>query len=235
MIKMRLDSMKLDEFFENRQSPSGPPRRTARYGWQDTRVSFLAYLRQNMLLCIMAGLFLAGLLMGTLLVGNASENTRHALEVILGGYLEKRQTQSFFAIAVSSFSSTAIALLVLFFCGFCSISQVIIVALPFLKGLGYGFSLGAFYLQYGMQAAPYVLFVLLPGIVCSMLLLFYACKTSFLLSIRLLRAAITPSDKSERMRMQRYCIKYAFFTTVCAASAFLDACLFYQLSALFVL
>lgn len=197
--------------------------------------SLWRYLQKHLFICLTAVLFLAGLLTGTLLVGHASTDTREVLQIVLGGYLEQRQTQSFTAIALSTFSSTAVALLILFFCGFCSIAQLIILLVPLFKGLGYGFSLGACYAQYGLHAIPYVLLTLFPAMLLTSLLLLCACKTSFKLSMRMLHAAITPTEQSERFRMQRYCIKYGLYTGLCIAVSLLDALLSYQFGTLFVL
>lgn len=231
---MRMTEAEIQQILK-RKPELMPARMQSKGSAYRTAISWLQYLRGHLFICVAAALFLAGMLIGTLLVGHASNDTRDLLQIILGGYFEQRQTQSFTAIALSTFSATTVALLILFFCGFCSIAQFIILLVPLFKGLGYGFSFGACYAQYGLQALPYVLLTLFPAMLLNTMLLLFACKTSFVLSMRMLHAAITPSEQSERLRMKRYCVKYGFYTAICMVIALLDAVLSYQLGALFVL
>ena len=179
--------------------------------------------------------FLAGLLIGTLLVSRSGPDTRAALQVILGGYVERRQTLAFASIAASTFCSTFAALAVLFFCGFCTIAQIIIFAVPLFKGLGYGFSIGMLYAQYGTSAVRYVAFLLLPTMFLSTLLLILASRSSLRLSVTLLRSALVAPDENGSRRIKRYCVKYMIFIGICLLIALFDALLVTRFGGLFVL
>lgn len=187
-----------------------------------------AYVIENRVICIFAALFLLGMLAGALLVKRADGETKELLDLVLGSYLEKREVQSFAAIVASSFLSLFSMLIILFFCGFCTISQLIILAVPLFKGLGYGFSIGMLYAQNGISAMQYVLTMFFPSLLLGALLLIWAAKTSFLLSVRLLSMTITPSDKDERIQMRRYCLKYVFFLIFSIIIAFVDAIVVFQ-------
>ena len=100
--------------------------------------NIFSYFKDNPLLCIFAGLFLIGMLAGIVLLYHADGQLREWLHILLGGYLEKRYEQSFSQIAALSFGSSVFLLLILFFCGFCTISQPIILLLVLFRGLGYG-------------------------------------------------------------------------------------------------
>jgi hypothetical protein len=106
-----------------------------------------------------------------------------SLKIVLGGYIERRQTQAFVNIATSTFCSIFLSLLLLFFCGFCTISQPIIFAVPFFKGLGYGFSIGTLYAQHGVSVIRYVACLIVPVMFFSAMLLIIACRASLLLSV----------------------------------------------------
>lgn len=185
----------------------------------------IAYVRDNPLLCVFGALFLGGMLAGVPLLQGADGQLREVLRTLLGGYVEKRRVQPFAAIAASSFGAMALLLLILFFCGFCTISQPVTILLLVFRGLGYGFSIGGLYAEKGLAAAQYVFLLLYVPLVFNALLLICAARTSFLLSVRLLRSTMAPSDRDERYRMQRYCIKYFLYLVLCILAALLDAAL----------
>lgn len=195
--------------------------------------NIFSYFKDNPVLCIFAGLFLIGMLTGIVLLYYADGQLREWLHILLGGYLEKRHEQPFSQIAAVSFGSSVFLLLILFFCGFCTISQPIILLLLLFRGLGYGFSIGGLYAEKGTLAAPFVFSTLFLPMVLGAVLLICAAKTSFLLSLRLLRKTITPSEHDERVRMRRYCIRYFLYLIICLFTALLDAILSIQFAAFF--
>lgn len=193
------------------------------------------YIRDNPLLCVLAVFFLVGMLAGVLLLQNADGQLRDGLRLLLGGYIEKRRVQPFAALAASSFGATALMLLILFFCGFCTISQPVIFLLLLFRGMGYGFSIGGLYAEKGLWAAQYIFLLLFVPMLLGALLLICAARTSFFLSIRLFKKALTPSDQDERYRMQRYCVKYFLYLVLCICIALLDAALTVRFGTLFIL
>ncbi|MEM1483962.1 stage II sporulation protein M [Oscillospiraceae bacterium PP1C4] len=232
---MNLNTSDLDKMIkqktERRLSPLS--------GRQNFLRSFFPYFRGNLLNFSLGILFLAGVLIGTLLVSNASQETVETLKIILGGYIEHRQTQLFSNIVTSTFFSIFFSLIILFFCGFCTISQLLILAVPLFKGLGYGFSIGTLYAQYGTSAIQYVLCLILPTMFFSTLLLLTACRASLLLSITLFRSTLINNSsnnpkETDRYRIKRYCVKYIAFTAICLLISLADAILFYKFSGLFV-
>ena len=196
--------------------------------------SFSDYAREHLLTFLLGALFLLGILAGTLLVHQASERTLELLKTILGGYVENRALQPFTSIVTSTFFSNVILLLILFFCGFCTIAQLIIFLVPVFKGLGYGFSLGMLYLQYGTQAVPYVALLQLPTMFLSALLLIIACRSSLMLSVRFFKSTMVSPEEADRFRAKRYCVKYLACLLICLLIALLDAALCYKFGGLFV-
>ena len=107
--------------------------------------------------------------------------------------------------------------------------------MPLFKGLGYGFSIGMLYAQYGASAIRYVAFLLLPTMFLSTLLLILASRTSLRLSVSLLRSALVAPDENGSRRIKRYCIKYLIFTGICLLIALFDALIVTRFGGLFVL
>ena len=104
------------------------------------RPSFM-FAKGKLFFYLLEGMFLAGVFVGTMLISHAEEETLQMLQTVLGGYVGQRQIQSFSSIALSTFVSLFSSLLVLFFCGLCTIAQPIVFLALLFKGLGYGFSL----------------------------------------------------------------------------------------------
>ena len=219
----------LDKIIQQRNNISQDP------GFIRSRsLSVLRYTRHDPMTLVLGGLFLVGVLIGTLLVGRSSADTQSALQTILGGYLERRQLQAFSTIAFSAFLSLSSSLLILFFCGFCSIAQPVILGVPLFKGLGYGFSVGMLYVEYGIKVIPLVGILILPPMLLGTMLLITAGRTSLRLSINLFRTTISESEQGSRVRIKRYLIKFGFFLGVCLLIALLDAILFSRFGSLLI-
>ena len=193
---------------------------------------FYAHFGLNHLL---AGLFLLGMLAGTLLIRNADNTTITTMQAVLGGYIERRQTASFFGVAAATFSSLFVMLILLFVCGFCTISQPIIICVPIFKGLGYGFSIGMLYAQYGVSAIRYILVLLFPVLLMGTCLLILACRASLLMAVSLFRITLLAQQQTDSYRVHRYCMKFVAFTVICLLISFIDAVLFYKLGGLITL
>ena len=194
--------------------------------------SFHAHFGLNHML---AGLFLLGMLAGTLLIRNADNATLTTMQAVLGGYIERRQTASFLSVASATFSSLFVMLILLFICGFCAISQPIIICVPVFKGLGYGFSIGILYAQYGITAMRYVLILLFPVILLGTCLLIMACRASLLMAVSLFRMTLFTQQQADPYRVRRYCMKFIAFTVICLLISLVDAVLFYKLGGLITL
>ncbi|MBE6907203.1 hypothetical protein [Marasmitruncus massiliensis] len=184
---------------------------------------------------LLAGLFLLGMLAGTLLIRNADSTTITTMQAVLGGYIERRQTASFLGVAAATFSSLFVMLVLLFVCGFCTISQPIIIFVPIFKGLGYGFSIGMLYAQYGFSAIRYILVLLFPVLLMGTCLLILACRASLLMAVSLFRMTLLAQQQTDSSRVRRYCMKFVAFTVICLLISLIDAVLFYKLGGLITL
>lgn len=211
---------------------SPAPMQMRRGGWLR---SFVSYLGGNILTVALGSLFLLGVLIGTLLVSRCGAQTLSVLNKVLGGYASQRETQSFLSLTIATFSSLALPLVLLFFCGFCSIAQPIIALVPLWKGLGYGFSVGAIYAQQGSSSILYVALLLFPAMLLGALLIVVAGRSSLRMSMRLFRVAMSEQEQIGREKTQSYCVKYIAFTVICLLISLLDALVCYKLGGLFVI
>lgn len=187
--------------------------------------SFVTNTRNRVVVYLLGVLFLFGMVAGTLMVRHASIGTLEKLSILLGSYVEQRRTLAFAGIVGSTFFSIFTMLAILFFCGFCTIAQVVIFAVPVFKGLGYGFSIGMLYAESGANAIWYVLILMLPIMFLGTVLLIAAGRSALALSVTLLRSSITASIPADPFRIRRYCIKFIIFTVFCLLISILDAIL----------
>lgn len=197
--------------------------------------SFLLFLKKRRFLVLIGLLFLFGMLCGSILVRNSSEQTLRLLDTVLGGFIESRKAQSFFAVMASSFSSLFFFLAILFFCGFCSIAQPAAIATIFFKGLGYGFSIGMLYYEYGYRALGYVALLLTPTICLGAYVLIMAGRVSIKMSNLLFCTNILNKEIPSENRTKTYCIRYLLFLLIALAVAVIEAAIFTAFGGLFVL
>ncbi len=197
--------------------------------------SFQQYLKSHLLSGIIAGIFLLGIFLGAILVKHSSAETLMVLRRLIGNYVEQRRVLSFSGVVSSTFFSIFSSLLILFFCGFCTIAQLIILAIPFLKGLGYGFSVGMLYAEHGTKAIAYVTVLMLPAMVLGALLLVAASRSSLKMSISLLHTTLNDAEQNSRQRMKRYVLRYLLFTGICLLIAIADAVVYQKFNGLFFL
>ena len=179
--------------------------------------------RRDWLFYLLGVLFLIGIGMGALLVGNCQPQTAELLQHLLGDYAQLRQQHSFGSIALSTFGSLFLLLLTLFLLGFCSIAQPAILLVPLFKGLGYGFAAGSLYQEYGAAAILQIAVLLLPSMLPGALLLMLAGKSAFRFSSRLFYSSVRREQTAGAPSAKRYCIRFALFAVLCLAVALLDA------------
>lgn len=196
--------------------------------------SFFEYCRGKIPSIVLSVCFLFGMLIGALLVRYAENDTLLMLESVLGGYLRNRQTSALPAIMWAGFSSIALSLAILFFCGFCTIAQPAIILFPVFKGLGYGFSIGLLYARYGASAIGYVALLVLPEMLFSTVLILAACRSSLKMSIALFNKTAKNTQEDGIGRIKRYFIKYAVFVFIALMIAFGEALLCYYFGNLFI-
>lgn len=185
------------------------------------------HTKRNTGILILGALFLAGLLMGTLMVRSASSETLETLQQVANVFLSSRQEQSlmqnFFSSAMSSLSFLA----ALFVCGFCAISQPVAVAIPLFRGLGIGLSAASLYARYGSSAIGFVALLIVPGTLLSTLAILICCRESLQLSSSFFLCMGGNSQDREFYPLRIYAARYVACTGLCLLSSFLEATLYF--------
>lgn len=174
-----------------------------------TRRLLLRYLSAYRQVFFYAALFLAGVLVGALFLKTVNTETLKSLSVLVEKFAAARGEQDMLSTFISSFTSTALMLGVLFICGFCAVAQPLIVLLPFFRGLGFGYQAGYLYAQNGFMGMGYVALVLLPNMLLSTLILIYGCGEAFTMSTAYYRA-VRQESGGRLISPRAYCLKFLF-------------------------
>lgn len=193
------------------------------------------YTRRHRQILILGGLFVAGTVLGTLLLRSAGEETLTLLERLLGGLMERRQLGLYDGF-LSALSSSLLYVGLLFLLGFCAVGQPVIVAAPLVRGLGFGISAASLFARYGASATGFVGVLLLPGMLVSTVALLLCCRLALGLSCGLF-AALRPGGKpaAEGSLLKGYLVGFGAAVLICGAGAFLEGVLCYLFANSFVL
>lgn len=192
------------------------------------------YTKRNYLLLVLGGLFITGVMLGTLMLRAAGAETTDLLLRMVNGFVESRREQSLLENFTSGLLSSMIFLGVLFVCGFCAISQPVVVALPLFRGLGVGFSVATLYATYGSQAIGFVSLLMLPGTVITTLAILVCCRESLRLSGSFFGSIGSGRQDREFYSMRIYLARYMACGLLCIFSAFLEAVLYFGFANYFI-
>lgn len=216
-----------------RRFPRSLPSTTSRSG-QTGRADHMGHRRDSRpvapipkRLVLLTGLFLAGILIGTIFAGRVSSEIAGQMSDLLTGFASKRREQSIVGIFLSSFGGAAVLLLMLFFSGFCAIAQPIPALLLLFRGTGYGFSTAYLYLTVGSEGIAYICAVLLPDIFFTTIVLVMASNESLGLSVDFFqRIQENPSGNLRRV-IQQYCVRFFGYAVLLFFITLADACVSY--------
>jgi len=194
------------------------------------------YAKKNRVLLIFGALFTLGVFIGALLLRSAGEGSISLLESVVGGFIERRRASGLYENVVAAFSSSMLFAALLFVFGFCAIAQPLIVAAPFIRGLGFGFSAASLFAAYGASAIGFVGVLLLPGMVFSTVAILLCCRQALRLSgaffASMARGGAQPMAPYS---LRAYCLSFAAAALICLAGAFLEAILYFIFANSFIL
>lgn len=175
--------------------------------------------RESLPLILLGAMFIAGALCGTRLYGGISEDTARSLMLLLSG--DSAGEFSFFYAWGATFFSNLSLLLLLFLCGFCAISQPIILLVPLIKGMGFGLVAAC----NAAQFSPYSAFFWLrfmPGALLFAVLLLLCSKEALLLCSGVFDAVFSQKQSTINPSPAAYALKYLLFTVMCGVFSLLD-------------
>lgn len=192
------------------------------------------YTQKNYGLLALGVLFLTGVLLGTLLLRTVNDETLELLLRIVGGFVSNRREQSLLQNFLSGAASSLAFLSVLLVCGFCAVSQPLVVLLPLFRGLGVGISMASLYAAYGTGAIGFVTLLMLPGTLLSTIAILLCCRESLRLSASFFGALRRQANR-EPYSLRLYLARYFACALICLLAAFVEAVLYFGFANFFVL
>ena len=176
---------------------------------------------------LFAAALTAGTLAGTLFGAGAGEiggAAREKLFAMLEQCEHARTQAGAMACASGTFLSTFLLMLPLFAAGFCAWALPVAFAVPFFRGMGFGFTCAGLYIRCGAGAFGYSLCCLFPDLLMSGLLLAAAASQSAGLSGKYLSALAGDERRLPgRDELRRYCGRFLALLTAAAVAAMIGA------------
>lgn len=173
---------------------------------------------------LLAGLFVAGMVLGRGMVGILGGSTGEQALALAGGFLAQRSVQTPLQTFLVSFFSSGGQLLLLLFLGFCAIGTPLLYLYPLVRGMGVGLGYGSLFYQEGVRALGWFA-VLLPNLLLSTIILLTACRLSIDLSLKFWTFTGRKEGPTARIAPSGICSRYIFFTLLLVLSSGLDALL----------
>ena len=172
--------------------------------------SELTGLGRKPLFLIFVLLFIAGIAFGAFAGRCADEELMKRLDIIFLTDHKARCTQGMADAFIASFASAFIFLLILAF-------------IPFIKGYGYGLSIGCLYIKYGISGILYNLLVILPGAFLSCAVICAASQEAAISSWRFLcQFRKKPVSESANLLMKNYLMAMLWLLFLSAFSSLVD-------------
>ncbi len=165
----------------------------------------------------------AGIITGAIGSRFADSELAGRLDIVFLSDFRARSSHSFSEVFVASFASAFIFMTALYLSGLSLWGGLISAVIPFIKGYGYGISVGYLYGVHGFYGILYNILVILPGaFVCSAVIC-AAAREAFLNSFRLVSMfRKTAVCDDPRIRMKNYFLSMLWLLFLAAAASVAD-------------
>ncbi len=169
--------------------------------------------------------FLAGILIGTLLVCMGKDRLFTAENAVFRCFIKDCSAKTVIEVFCVAFKPMLMLLTLQFLLGFFAVGQPIAVVTVALKGVVSGISASAIYLEYGAKGAIVNLLTLLPYVILSSFIIITGARESFRFSDRFLCYAFGANCDS-RPEVKLYCLRFIvliiFSVAVSAADSVIE-------------
>ena len=186
---------------------------------------FAEFVAKNNILTILVVLITAGVT-----VGIFTEPKLQVLSRYSASYIERfialRSGESFASVALNSFMSSALVLLVLFAAGTSMLGVVLVPILAAVRGVFFGGVSALLYSQYSVKGIAFNAVLIIPSAFIFVIALLLAARESMRFSILMAKISL-PGSPSVNLAFdfKNYCGRYLFIALIALASALTDAVL----------
>ncbi len=184
---------------------------------------FSVYLKNINLIKILFVIFIVGMIYGAMLIGLNRDEAVNQLGSMMQKFIDKRIEQSIFITFASSFFSSMVLIVILFFTGFISIGQPIAFFIPMFQGMGIGLSTAYLYSSKGINGIIFCLVLIAPTTIISTLTLLLGSKESIRFSNKILKTLFPQKfDQNMQGELKLYLKRFSALTIFQLISAFTD-------------
>ncbi len=186
---------------------------------------FTEFVAKNNILAVLFVLITSGVA-----VGIFTESKLQVLSQYSASYVERfvalRSGESFVSVALSSFMSSALVLLVLFAAGTSMLGVVLVPFLAALQGVFYGGVSALLYSEYSVKGIAFNAVLIVPSAFVFVVALLLAARESMRFSLIIAKMSL-PGSPSVNLSFdfKNYCGRYLFIVLIALASALTDAVL----------
>lgn len=183
------------------------------------------FVTKNNILAVLVVLIIAGVS-----VGIFTESRIQVLSNYSTTYVERfialRSGESFLSVALSSFMSSALVLLVLFAAGTSMLGVILVPFIAALIGLFYGGISALLYSEYSVKGIAFNAVLIVPSAFVFLIALLLAGRESMRFSLLMAKMTL-PGSPSVNLAFdfKNYCGRYLFIAFILLASALTDAVL----------
>lgn len=180
-------------------------------------------LRNNLVFVVFFIILFIGIAIGSLNGKNADTELLKRLDFIFLTNFDIRCSQGVLATFISSFATAFIFLAVIFFLGLSLWGGIVVAAVPFFKGYGYGLSVGYLYFKYGFYGIMYNILVMLPGAFLCSAVIVAASQETFKNSFKFISYLKSSSAETDtHIQIKRFMLSMLWCLFLAAVSAAVD-------------
>ncbi|MEG1043591.1 MAG: hypothetical protein RSD67_04640 [Oscillospiraceae bacterium] len=167
--------------------------------------------KKDYLIYFLAIVFIAGVIIGSNLTYTLNDESYNNFCNVLMYSLSPQSALGFSEIFSNTLTPVIIYIVLLFFCGFCAISQPIIILISFISGVGFGLkSVARFSLSLSRLDMFYIVIISIIELFIIIIILF-SCKQSYQISKKMQVKSLTSKseeNKSNRIDVKAYITKF---------------------------
>lgn len=183
------------------------------------------FISKNNILVLLVLFFLAGITAGTFAEAKISFLSEYAVTYI-ERFTGERIDASFISVALDSFMSAGITLLLIFAAGTSMLGVVLVPLIAAVRGLLYGSVSALLYSEYSVRGIAFNAVLIIPSAIIFIISMLLAARESVRFSIVIAKMSLpgTPAVNLS-FDFKNYCGRYLFILLIAMASALTDAVL----------
>ncbi len=178
----------------------------------------------NWLQYLLVGLFLIGLVFGSITVKNSDNFIIAKINEFYINYLNSKNNLDWFSLFLNTLLLTSTAIIISFFTGLCAIGIPIIAVLPFLSGSLIGVVSGYIYETYLLKGLGYCGIIIFPTAAIAVGAIIMSCKESIDMSKNMLTLLVRGRGQGNQS-FKNYCIKFLVFVIIVIIAALVQTVL----------